>query len=137
MRDNRYFSHDSPTYGTPFQMMKSLGVTYRTAGENIAYGYASPQAVMDGWMNSEGHRANILNPSYTRIGGWWDRKGENEIDLVVIDPVKKEAWFYELKKQGSRYSKNQLREKVDIVIEQTPELRKMTIHLGSLSLNHL
>lgn len=68
MRDNRYFSHDSPTYGTPFQMMKSLGVTYRTAGENIAYGYTSPQSVMDGWMNSEGHRANILNPSYTRIG---------------------------------------------------------------------
>ena len=71
------------------------------------------------------------------VGKWWDRKGENEIDLVVIDPVKKEAWFYELKKQGSRYSKNQLREKVDVVIEQTPELRKMTIHLGSLSLNHL
>ncbi|MBQ9348510.1 MAG: hypothetical protein IJT94_14440 [Oscillibacter sp.] len=68
MRDNGYFSHNSPTYGTPFQMMKSFGISYRTAGENIAYGYATPQAVMDGWMNSDGHRANILNASYTRIG---------------------------------------------------------------------
>ena len=68
MRDKGYFSHTSPTYGTPFQMMKSFGISYRTAGENIAYGYATPQAVMNGWMNSSGHRANILNASYTRIG---------------------------------------------------------------------
>ena len=68
MHDKGYFSHTSPTYGTPFQMMKSFGLTYRTAGENIAYGYATPQKVMEGWMNSSGHRANILNASYTRIG---------------------------------------------------------------------
>lgn len=68
MRDNRYFSHDSPTYGTPFQMMKSFGISYRSAGENIAYGYSTPQSVVDGWMNSAGHRANILNSSYSRIG---------------------------------------------------------------------
>ena len=66
--DNRYFAHNSPVYGTPFQMIKSFGISYRTAGENIAYGYKTPQAVVDGWMNSSGHRANILNSSYTQIG---------------------------------------------------------------------
>lgn len=68
MLDNHYFSHNSPTYGTPFQMIKAFGLSYRTAGENIAKGYASPQAVVNGWMNSSGHRANILNASYTQIG---------------------------------------------------------------------
>ncbi|MCQ2447764.1 MAG: SafA/ExsA family spore coat assembly protein [Oscillibacter sp.] len=68
MKDNRYFAHNSPTYGTPFQMIRSFGLSYRTAGENIAMGYATPAAVMNGWMNSSGHRANILNASYTQIG---------------------------------------------------------------------
>ena len=68
MHDRGYFSHTSPTYGSPFQMMKSFGISYRTAGENIAKGYATPKAVVDGWMNSEGHRANILNASFTEIG---------------------------------------------------------------------
>ena len=68
MSDKGYFSHTSPTYGSPFEMMSKFGISYRTAGENIAQGYTSAQAVMDGWMNSEGHRANILNPSFTQIG---------------------------------------------------------------------
>ena len=68
MRDNKYFSHTSPVYGTPFQMMKSFGITYRSAGENIARGQTSPQAVVNAWMNSSGHRANILNSSFTEIG---------------------------------------------------------------------
>ena len=68
MKDNNYFSHTSPTYGSPFQMMKSFGITYKTAGENIARGYKTPEAVVNGWMNSSGHRANILNSSFTRIG---------------------------------------------------------------------
>ena len=68
MRDKGYFSHESPTYGSPFQMMKSFGISYRTAGENIAYGYSTPEKVVQAWMNSEGHRANILNSSYTRLG---------------------------------------------------------------------
>lgn len=68
MKDNNYFSHTSPVYGTPFQMMKSFGISYRSAGENIAKGYATPQAVVNGWMNSSGHRANILNASFTHIG---------------------------------------------------------------------
>lgn len=68
MADNRYFSHTSPTYGSPFQMIKNFGLSYRTAGENIAYGQSTPQAVVSAWMNSSGHRANILNSSYTQIG---------------------------------------------------------------------
>ena len=68
MKDNNYFSHTSPTYGSPFDMMKSFGINYNTAGENIARGQHTPQAVVDAWMNSEGHRANILNSSFTEIG---------------------------------------------------------------------
>ena len=68
MAKNKYFSHTSPTYGSPFDLMKQYGVSYRTAGENIAMGQTTPAQVMDGWMNSEGHRANILNSAYTRIG---------------------------------------------------------------------
>lgn len=68
MRDLGYFSHTSPTYGSPFDMMRSFDISYRTAGENIAKGYSSPEAVVKGWMNSPGHRANILNSSYTHIG---------------------------------------------------------------------
>ncbi len=68
MRDKGYFSHTSPTYGSPFDMMKSFGISYRAAGENIAKGYKTPSAVMNGWMGSEGHKANILNSSFTEIG---------------------------------------------------------------------
>ncbi|MBQ8133923.1 MAG: sporulation protein [Clostridia bacterium] len=68
MKDKGYFSHTSPTYGSPFDMMKQFGISYRTAGENIAMGQRTPEAVMEAWMNSEGHRANILNSSYTQIG---------------------------------------------------------------------
>ncbi len=68
MRDNNYFSHTSPTYGSPFQMMKSFGISYKSAGENIAKGQATPEAVVNAWMNSTGHRANILSTSFTHIG---------------------------------------------------------------------
>ncbi|MCM3585513.1 SafA/ExsA family spore coat assembly protein [Mesobacillus maritimus] len=68
MRDKNYFQHNSPTYGTPFNMLKSFGVSYRSAGENIAAGQPTAQAVVKAWMESPGHRANILNSSYTHIG---------------------------------------------------------------------
>ena len=68
---------------------------------------------------------------------WWDRKGFDEIDLVVVDPVGKEAWVYELKKDESRYNEASFKEKVDTMVAQTPELRKMTIHIGSLSKNDM
>ena len=67
------------------------------------------------------------------IGKWWDRKGFNEIDLVVVDPIGKEAWTYELKKDESRYDEESFKKKVDIMVQQTPELHKMKIHIGSLS----
>jgi len=68
LRDRGYFDHNSPTYGSPFDMMKSFGIKYTAAGENIAKGQRTPAAVMDGWMNSPGHRANILNSNFTEIG---------------------------------------------------------------------
>ena len=68
MARNGYFSHTSPTYGTPFQMIRAFGLSFRSAGENIANGRRTPAAVVDAWMNSSGHRANILNASYTQIG---------------------------------------------------------------------
>lgn len=68
MKKKGYFSHTSPTYGSPFDMLKQFGVTYKTAGENIAKGQRTPQQVVDAWMNSEGHKRNILSQSFTHIG---------------------------------------------------------------------
>lgn len=68
MKDNKYFSHTSPVYGSPFEMIKNFGITYRSAGENIARGQTTPESVVNAWMNSSGHRANILNSSFTQIG---------------------------------------------------------------------
>lgn len=68
MATNNYFSHQSPTYGSPFDMMKKFGISYRSAGENIAGGQRTAQEVMNSWMNSSGHRANILSSSFTQLG---------------------------------------------------------------------
>lgn len=68
MRDKGYFSHQSPTYGSPYDMMRAFGISYRAAGENIAMGQRTPAAVVNAWMNSSGHRANILSKSFTKIG---------------------------------------------------------------------
>lgn len=67
MVDNNYFSHNSPTYGTPFNMIKNFGITYKTTGENIA-GNSSNQGAVNAWMNSEGHKANILSNNYNYTG---------------------------------------------------------------------
>lgn len=76
MSQGNYFSHTSPTYGSPFNMMKQFGISYRYAGENIAMGQKTPAEVVNAWMNSEGHRVNILSPNFTLIGvgyynGYW------------------------------------------------------------------
>lgn len=68
MADNGYFDHTSPNYGSPFEMMQHFGIQYRSAGENIAAGQKTAQEVMESWMNSSGHRANILNSDYEQIG---------------------------------------------------------------------
>lgn len=69
MVDNNYFSHTSPTYGSPFDMLKSFKISYKTVGENIA-GNSSNSSAVTAWMNSSGHKANILNSNfnYTGIG---------------------------------------------------------------------
>jgi uncharacterized YkwD family protein len=83
LHDNHYFAHESPTYGTPFEMMRAFGISYRSAGENIAMGYSSAQAVMTGWMNSEGHRANILNASYTTLGVGYVADGNYWVQMFI------------------------------------------------------
>ena len=83
MAQNKYFSHTSPTYGSPFDMMKKFGISYRTAGENIAMGYSTAQSVVDGWMNSPGHRANILNASFTQIGVGYTANGNYWCQMFI------------------------------------------------------
>ncbi len=68
MINNNYFSHSSPVYGSPFEMMASFGLTFIKAAENIAWGQITPEEVVTDWMNSEGHKKNILNGDYTHIG---------------------------------------------------------------------
>ncbi|ARK23464.1 hypothetical protein SporoP37_01320 [Sporosarcina sp. P37] len=75
MAANKYFSHTSPTYGSPFDQMKMNGVTYRSAAENIAMGQRGAQEVVTAWMNSAGHRQNILTPGFTHIGIGYDANG--------------------------------------------------------------
>ncbi|MGI6486352.1 MAG: CAP domain-containing protein [Tepidanaerobacteraceae bacterium] len=67
MIDNNYFSHTSPTYGSPFDVLKANGIAYRYAGENIA-GAPTVERAHNALMQSPGHRANILNPNYNYIG---------------------------------------------------------------------
>lgn len=73
------FSHSRPDGRSCFTALKEQGVSYRGAGENIAWGQKSPEAVVKGWMNSEGHKANILNEKFTSIGvGYYqDSNGRN------------------------------------------------------------
>lgn len=76
MAENGYFSHTSPTYGTPFTMMRTLGVSYRSAAENIAMGYTEAEAVVAAWMASTSHRESLLSSRYTVLGvgyynGYW------------------------------------------------------------------
>ena len=83
MKDNRYFSHTSPVYGSPFDMIKNFGISYRSAGENIAMGYRTPEAVVNEWMNSSGHRANILSSSYTKIGVGYVKSGNYWTQMFI------------------------------------------------------
>jgi uncharacterized YkwD family protein len=67
MIDNNYFDHNSPKYGSPFDMMKQFGIQYNTAGENLA-GNQSVDAAHTALMNSQGHRENILKADYSKVG---------------------------------------------------------------------
>jgi uncharacterized YkwD family protein len=83
MQKNSYFSHTSPTYGSPFDMMRDFGVTYSTAGENIAQGQRTPEEVVQAWMNSEGHRRNILNGQFTHIGVGHETTGNHWTQMFI------------------------------------------------------
>jgi uncharacterized YkwD family protein/spore coat assembly protein SafA len=83
MAQKGYFSHTSPTYGSPFDMMKQFGISYRTAGENIAQGQRTPQEVMQSWMNSSGHRANILKSDFTHIGVGYCEQGNQWVQMFI------------------------------------------------------
>lgn len=77
--DNNYLGHYSPKYGSPFDMMRSFGVSYTAAAENIASGQRTPAEVMNSWMNSSGHRSNILNSTYNQIGVGVARDGSGKL----------------------------------------------------------
>ncbi|MFE7062612.1 CAP domain-containing protein [Sutcliffiella sp. NPDC057660] len=83
MKAKNYFSHTSPTYGSPFDMMRDFGITYNTAGENIAMGQRSPEEVVQAWMNSEGHRKNILNGNFTHIGVGYVKDGNYWTQMFI------------------------------------------------------
>lgn len=83
LTDRNYFSHNSPTYGSPFDMIKSFGIHYSYAGENIAKGQRTAQEVMNAWMNSQGHRANILNSNYTQIGVGYDSRSNSWVQMFI------------------------------------------------------
>ncbi|MBB6451858.1 putative YkwD family protein [Salirhabdus euzebyi] len=83
MRVNNYFSHTSPTYGSPFDMMRDFGITYQSAGENIAQGQRTADEVVQAWMNSEGHRKNILSDKFTHIGVGYDENGHHWTQMFI------------------------------------------------------
>ncbi|MEH7749497.1 CAP domain-containing protein [Neobacillus drentensis] len=83
MQQKNYFSHTSPTYGSPFDMMRDFGVTYKSAGENIAQGQRTPQEVVTAWMNSEGHRRNILSANFTHIGVGYEATGKHWTQMFI------------------------------------------------------
>lgn len=83
MQQKHYFSHTSPTYGSPFDMMRDFGVTYTSAGENIAQGQPTPQEVVQAWMNSEGHRKNILSNNFTHIGIGYEQNGNYWTQMFI------------------------------------------------------
>lgn len=68
MAANDYWAHDSPSGATPWTFISAAGYAYQTAGENLAYGFTSSSDAITGWMNSPGHRANILKDSFSEVG---------------------------------------------------------------------
>ncbi|MFB4164356.1 CAP domain-containing protein [Alteribacillus sp. JSM 102045] len=83
MAENNYFAHNSPTYGSPFNMLNDFGVDYTAAAENIAAGQQTPEEVVQAWMNSEGHRKNILNEEVTHIGVGYVEDGNHWTQLFI------------------------------------------------------
>lgn len=83
MRQNNYFSHTSPVHGSPFDQMKAAGISYKKAAENIAMGQRTAEEVVKGWMESPGHRQNILTPEFTHIGIGYDSNGHYWTQMFI------------------------------------------------------
>lgn len=83
MAQNGYFSHQSPTYGSPFDLMDQVGINYSSAAENIAAGQRTPEQVVNSWLNSEGHRANMLDPKMTHIGVGYSSNGHYWTQMFI------------------------------------------------------
>ncbi|MFF3022235.1 CAP domain-containing protein [Gottfriedia sp. NPDC057948] len=83
MTVKNYFDHNSPTYGSPFDMMKKFGISYNHAAENIAKGQKTPEEVVKAWMNSAGHRANILNSKLDQIGVGYDSRSNAWTQMFI------------------------------------------------------
>lgn len=67
LADNDYFDHKSPTYGSPFDLMRRSGIAFKSAGENLS-GNESVKAAVSAWMDNNNHSANILNANYKYVG---------------------------------------------------------------------
>ena len=78
----KVFSHDRPNGSSCFSILKEIGISYRAAGENIAAGQQTPEEVVNSWMNSDGHRANILSADFEKLG----------VGYVETDGVYKHYW---------------------------------------------
>ena len=79
MGEQGYFDHTNLAGQSPFDRMAEAGYQGFTMGENIAKGQQTPQEVVDGWIDSDGHCANIMNPSFTEIGvGYWEGAADNQ-----------------------------------------------------------
>ncbi|SFP61258.1 CAP domain-containing protein [Salibacterium halotolerans] len=83
MAANDYFAHESPTYGSPLQMLKEYGADFQAAAENIAAGQTTPEQAVEGWMNSEDHRKNILNEELTHIGIGYEENGHYWTQMFI------------------------------------------------------
>jgi hypothetical protein len=87
MAKRNYWSHNTPEGDSPWVFITSSGYLYEKVGENLAYGFATSADVVSGWMNSPGHKANLLDPSYTDVGfGFADAKSfqdSGESTIVV------------------------------------------------------
>ena len=77
MQQNGYFSHTSPSYGSVADLLKLFGISFEAAGENLAHGYSTPETVVEGWLNSESHRSNILSSNYRKIGVGYIEEGHH------------------------------------------------------------
>lgn len=95
-------------------------------------------SVVEGFMLERYFRQKLReSQKYTQIGQYWDRKGESEIDIVAVNEIDGIADIFEVKKQKSRYDESLLKQKVEKMLHASPELKKMTIRLGCLSLEDM